>query len=173
MQCWLDILPLSSWNVLNDPWSNLRGTVTIPICIGSLAPKWNSQALIYFNLWSFATSWTAHKAGLSVATQGQTDRQTNAVLSSSRESKMEGLHDARQKSDFSSLSITLWLSWHKEGRRKIFHMNPGKVKAKTSGTGWAENIRILPLLPLWVLLTCPEDLISRPVGLMRPKNLSY
>lgn len=64
MQCWLDILPLSSWNVLNDPWSHLRDSVTIPICIGSLAPSWNYQALIYFNLWPFATSRAAHKVWL-------------------------------------------------------------------------------------------------------------
>lgn len=153
MQCWLDILPLSSWNVLNDPWSHLRDSVTIPIVLAALLQAETIRP------WFISTC--GHLPPLEQPTRS--DWQVDAIPSPSRERKMEGLHDASKKSEFSSLSVTLWLSWDKEGRRKIFHVSPAKVKAKSSATVWAKN-KILLLLLLRVLLTYPEDLVYRPLG---------
>lgn len=68
--------------------------------------------------------------GWLVCGHSRTHQQRDALPSFSRESTMERLHNASKKSDFSSLSITLCLSWDKEGRRKTFHVSPGRVNSQ-------------------------------------------
>lgn len=89
-----------------------------------------------------------------------------ALICLLRERKMGGLCDTSKKSDFCVFYIALWLSRELKKAARISLSHEPSQSQVFRDCSWAKNIRPLPLLLLWILLACPEDLIAQPLGLV-------